>query len=120
MFFKVAKEGKNEFWRYIISIILIITVSILGQVPLALFLVSRMTSLNDIDKFQESLDFSEIGIDPNTGLLLMLIPFILCLLCMIFIIKIIHQRTFLSLLTGHRKFNWSKLFFAVTVMLIHQ
>ena len=118
MFFAVAKQGKNEFWRYIISVILIIAVSILGQIPLALLIISRMKSLSDIDRFQENPDFSQFGIDPNTGLLLMLIPFILCFLCMIFIIKFIHLRPFLTLLTGHSKFNWAKLFFAVAVMFI--
>ncbi len=116
MFFTVAKKGKNEFWRYIISVILIIAISLLGQIPLAILIVSRMTSLSDMDKFQENLDFSEFGIDPNVGLVLMLIPFILCFFCMIFIIKIIHLRTFLSLLTGRSKFNWPKLFFAVFTM----
>ena len=116
MYFTVAKKGKNAFWRYIISVILIIAVSLLGQIPLAILIVSRMTSLSDMDKFQENLDFSEFGIDPNVGLVLMLIPFILCFFCMIFIIKIIHLRTFLSLLTGRSKFNWPKLFFAVFTM----
>ncbi len=118
MFFRVAKEGRNDLWRYVVSVLLIVVVSIIGQVPLALFIVSRMTNLSDMDKFQKSLDFSTIGIDPNTGLLLMLIPFILCFLCMIFIIKIIHRRPFLSILTGHRKFNLRKLFFAVAVMFL--
>ena len=116
MYFTVAKKGKNEFWRYIISVILIIAISLLGQIPLAILIVSRMTSLSDMDKFQENLDFSEFGIDPNVGLVLMLIPFILCFFSMIFIIKIIHLRPFLSLLSGRSKFNWPKLFFAVFTM----
>jgi len=118
MFFTVAKKGKNEFWRYIISVILIIAISLLGQIPLAILIVSRMTSLSDMDKFQENLDFSEFGIDPNVGLILMLVPFILCFFSMIFIIKIIHLRPFLSLLNGRSKFSWSKLSFAVIIMFV--
>lgn len=116
MFFSVAIKGKNEFWRYAISIILIITISFIGQIPLALFLVSKMTSFSDLEKFQDELDFTELGVDPNIGLLFMLIPFILCFLSMIFIVKVIHQRPFLSVLTGHDSFNWSKFFFALTIM----
>jgi membrane protease YdiL (CAAX protease family) len=118
MFFKVAEQGRNEFWRYFISVIIIITVSILGQIPLALFIIASVTNLSDIDKFQKNFDFSEIGIDPNIGLLLMLIPFILCFLCMIFIIRVIHKRPFLTVLTGHNRFNWPKFFFAFFVMLL--
>lgn len=118
MFFKVAEQGRNEFWRYFISVLIIIAVSILGQIPLALLIVTRITNLSDVDKFQENFNFSEIGIDPNTGLLLMLIPFILCFLCMIFIIRVIHQRPFLSVLTGHNRFNWPKFFFAFFVMFL--
>ncbi len=118
MFFAVAEKGRNEFWRYLISVILIITVSFIGQVPLALFLVSRMTSFSDMEKFQKGLDFTEIGIDPNIGLLFMLIPFVLCFFCLIFIIKVIHLRPFLSVLTGHGRFNWSKFFFALIIMFL--
>jgi membrane protease YdiL (CAAX protease family) len=118
MFFAVAENGRNEFWRYLISIILIITVSFIGQIPLALFLVSRMTDFSDLEKFQEGLDFSEIGIDPNIGLLFMLVPFVLCFLCLIFIVKVIHLRPFLSVLTGHGRFNWSKFFFAAIIMFL--
>lgn len=118
MFFTVAKKGRNELWRYIISIILIITISFIGQVPLALFLVTKMTSFYDLEKFQDKLDFTELGIDPNIGLLFMLIPFALCLLSMIFIIKVIHLRPFLSVITGHGRFNWSKFFFALTIFFI--
>lgn len=118
MFFTVAEKGKNEFWRYLISIILIIAVSFIGQIPLALFLVLRMTDFSDLEKFQEELNFNELGIDPNIGLLFMLIPFILCFLCMIFIVRVLHARPFLSVLTGHRRFNWSKLFFSLTIMFL--
>jgi len=118
MFFTVAAKGRNEFWRYLISIILIIAVSFIGQIPLVLFLVFRMTDFYDLEKFQEELDFSEIGIDPNIGLLFMLIPFILCFLSMIFIVKVIHLRPLLSVLTGHGRFNWSKLFFALAAMFL--
>jgi membrane protease YdiL (CAAX protease family) len=118
MFFAIARTGRNELWRYVISVILIIAVSLIGQIPLTLFLVFRMTGYSDLQRFQEKLDFSEIGIDPNIGLLFMLIPFILCFLCMIFIVKIIHLRPFLSVLTGHGRFNWPKLFFALAVMFL--
>lgn len=118
MFFTVAEKGKNEFWRYFISIIFIIAASFIGQIPLALFLVFKITDFSELEKFQKEFNFSELGIDPNTGLIFMLIPFILCFLCMIFIIKVIHLRPFLSVLTGHRRFNWSKLFFASAIMFI--
>ena len=118
MFFAVAEKGRNEFWRYLISIILIITVSFIGQIPLALFLVTRMTSFSDLEKLQDGLDFTELGIDPNIGLLFMLVPFILCFLSLIFIVKVIHFRPFLSVLTGHGRFNWSKFFFALIIMFL--
>jgi membrane protease YdiL (CAAX protease family) len=118
MFFAVAEKGRNEFWRYVISIVLIIAVSFIGQIPLTLFIVSKMTSFSDLEKFQDELNFSEIGIDPNIGLLFMLIPFALCFLSMIFIIKVIHLRPFLSVLTGHSRFNWPKLFFALIIMFL--
>ena len=118
MFFAVAEKGRNEFWRYLISIILIIAVSFIGQVPLVMFLVLRMYDFSDLEKFQEELNFIELGIDPNIGLLFMLIPFILCFLCMIFIIKVLHARSFLSVLTGHKRFNWSKLIFTSAIMFL--
>ncbi len=118
MFFVIAKKGENEFWRYLISVILIIAVSFIGQIPLVLFLLLKITDFSDLEKFQEELNFIEMGIDPNIGLLFMLIPFILCFLCMIFIVRVIHARPFLSVLTGYRRFNWSKLIFSLAIMFL--
>ena len=62
---------QDFFSLLVISIILIIAVSFIGQIPLALFLVLRMTDFSDLEKFQEELNFIELGIDPNIGLLFM-------------------------------------------------
>jgi membrane protease YdiL (CAAX protease family) len=116
-FFAVAKKGKNEFWRYVFSVILFIAASLIGQIPLLIVFFSRMTDFSQLEKFQEDLDFSHVDIDPNVGLVLILIPFVLCFLGMIFIIKIIHERDFTSVLTGNSRFNWGKMLFAMLIML---
>jgi membrane protease YdiL (CAAX protease family) len=118
MFFSVAKKGKNEFWRFIISVIFIIAVTFIGQIPLVAIIIMKMTDYSQLEKFQEDLDFSHVGIDPNVGLVLILIPFALCFLSMIFIIRLIHERDFKTVLTGHDKFKWGKIYFAVFLMLI--
>jgi membrane protease YdiL (CAAX protease family) len=118
MFFSVAKKGKNEFWRFIISVIFIIAVTFIGQIPLVAIIIMKMTDYSQLEKFQEDLDFSHVGIDPNVGLVLILIPFALCFLSMIFIIRLIHERDFKTVLTGHNKFKWGKIYFAVFLMLI--
>jgi membrane protease YdiL (CAAX protease family) len=118
MFFTVAKKGKNEFWRYIISVIIIIAAAVTGQIPLIAVLILKMSDYSQMEKFQEDLDFSHVNIDPNVGLVLILIPFILCFLSMIFIVILIHERDFKSVLTGHERFNWGKVFFAMFFMLV--
>ena len=118
MFFSAAKKGKNEFWRFAISVILIIAASFIGQIPLVILLVLKMTDFSRLEKFQETLDFSHVGIDPNLGLAIILIPFVLCFLSMIIVVKVIHERAFVSVITGHSRLNWSKVFFAMFLMLI--
>jgi membrane protease YdiL (CAAX protease family) len=118
MFFSEAKKGKNEFWRFIISVILIIAVTFIGQIPLIAVFLMKMTDYSQLEKFQEDLDFSHVDIDPNVGLILILIPFALCFLSMIFIVRLIHERDFKTVLTAHERFNWTKMFFSIFLMLI--
>ena len=55
-------------------------------------------------------DLSILGIDPNLGLLILLIPFIAGLAAFILLIKPLHWRTFKMTINGTGKIRWNRFF----------
>lgn len=119
MFFQVAQKGKNGFWLYVATIILVIVGAIIGQVPLGMVMVAS-ASANQVDqetmdKVQETMDFSLLGIDPNLTLLLMLLTFIGALGMLWLGVSKIHDKPFLSVITARQELDWSRVFWAFGV-----
>ncbi|MBN2348616.1 MAG: CPBP family intramembrane metalloprotease [Bacteroidales bacterium] len=118
MFFSVSRPGRNDLWRYIIVILIIIVLQFIGSLPVVFILTLKMLDGSDVMEFQENFDFSAIGIDQNIGLLLMLIPFILCFLAMLLILPKLHYRPLVSFFTGYKKIRWNKIWFSVGLWLV--
>lgn len=118
MYISLASKGKNQFWRYLVSVIVFLVASLIGQIPLTLVVASRYTTQESMQNFLKNLNFELIGISPLVGLILIAIPFAFLLLAVIVSVVNIHERPLLSLLTSRKKYSWSKTFFAIVTMLI--
>ncbi len=122
MYSLMANTGKTNWWRYLITIILIIIGFALGQMPLIAALNQRKVTLNMSDAtFEAHFNASNLAafeMDPNILLVLMMIPFILGFVALLLCIKHIHQRTILSLFTGRSGFAWKKSLLAFFVWIV--
>lgn len=116
MFFQVAKQGDNNFWKYVATIILVVVGTVVGQIPLGLVMVASIAkqdvSQEALEKMQETMDFAILGIDPNISLLLMLLTFIAALGMLWLGVRKIHDKPFLSILTTRSSLDWSRVFWA--------
>ena len=87
--------GKNNFWRYLVMLFAILAgANTLGSIPLILSLVKKMTTDPGAaaDFSQNPGNLSLLGIEPNLGLLIMLLPFLAGLFAFILLIKPIHVK----------------------------
>jgi len=105
-----AFDQENQIWKYFIVIFLVLFISqTIGALPL---LITILVSVQQIGesyvKSENYLDFSAYGIDPNLGLVLMLIPFLVMLFLSVFLIKTLHKRSLMDVINGGRSFRWSR------------
>jgi len=114
-FIQQAYKGKNEWWRYILMLILVlIGWQIIGIIPLSIIAIIHTS---DIEAFQRAAadSFMNIGIDSNLFLFGMIMMFAIGLSFLFFGIKNIHQRSITSVLTSRKKLDWNRVFFAFAV-----
>lgn len=117
-FFENAFKGRNDWWRYLVVIVVVFLGYSVGQIPLMLTLLRSMnedgSELNtaDLESFQSNPDFGMFGINSNMGFTLLLVMFIGALTAFYFIFKPMHNREFRTLITSKSRINWNKIFFA--------
>lgn len=104
-----AFKGKNEWWRYLLSIITIfLGWQVMGIIPL--FLVA----FNQSDDFEALLQssqnaFGDLGINSNLYLLAMLLTFVIGLVFLLISVKNIHHRSITSLITSRESVDWKRI-----------
>ena len=119
MFLLQAYKGKNDLWRYIFVIALVIIAYIVGQVPLAIASVAAIAKNGmDDDAFAElqaSLDFAELGLHPNVVFVLLLMMFICAMAALYVGVVRIHKRPFKSIWTARKSFDYGRFLWAFLI-----
>ncbi|MEA1887623.1 MAG: CPBP family intramembrane glutamic endopeptidase [Bacteroidota bacterium] len=121
MFFESALRGKNTFWRYLVVFVVIFAATnTIGALPLiSVIIIKSINNPEMLDTTSENLmNLSHYGIDPNVGLVLMLIPFIVGILTLYLLFKPLHNRKFISLFNGGAGIRWKKFFLSALLWLV--
>lgn len=114
----IAQGFKNEtksilialnFFKYLFGSIVIISASFIGQIPLLVAIAiksftSKQMSLSEIDMYAM--------FDSNLLLFLILISFVFALLGLFFVLKFLHNQSFISVITSRTSVDWKRVFFA--------
>jgi hypothetical protein len=117
-FIQQAYKGNNEWWAYVVTIILLFFGwQIIGIVPLSG--VAYYYSDN-IEMFMSSMAtaFTSLGINSNLYLILIIFTFFGGLSFLFLGIKFIHKRKILTVLTSRDKLDWNRILFAFSVWFI--
>lgn len=117
MFFNNALKGKNEWYLYLATVLLVIVGYIIGQFPMTLVQLSRINNNPDIgmetlEQFANEPDFSLFGIGNNLGLILMIAIFIFAMLALWLAVKYIHKKRLIDLITTSNKIDWNRIGFS--------
>ncbi len=108
MFLK-AQKGKNQFWRYLVTLVVVLIASqLIGAVPLMIALQQNGGLSSGALDMNEM--FANSGLSKNTLFILMMIPFLVGFWAMIWTIKQLHDRTFTDTTTGFYRFRWARFF----------
>jgi uncharacterized protein len=120
MFLENVFRGKNDVGRWIAMIvILIIGTQFIGLIPLGIKIFLNTNDNPDLTPDPENtLDLTAYDISPVTGLALLIIPFALGLTALLLLMKPIHERPMLSILTGGSTFRWKRFFWGSGIWLI--
>jgi hypothetical protein len=101
-------QGKNNWWRYLLSLGLTLFLwLIIGSIPIALFASYLMVDGNSESSLTAT-GFS--GVDPLTAFLITISSFVFFLIAIYISIRYIHARPFRSLTTPDPIVNWRRLF----------
>ena len=122
MYFKQAKDGENEWWMYLVTVLLLLFGYGVGQLPLLWVQSYALENHSDIgtaevDRFAQTLDFSILHIDNNLGILLMFTIFIGATFFFLLAVKFIHKKSLKGLITHNYRISWTKVFFGLVVWL---
>lgn len=117
-FIQQAYKGNNEWWSYVVTIILLFFGwQIIGIIPLSG--VAYYYSDN-IEMFMSSMatGFTSLGINSNLYLILIIFTFFGGLFFLFLGIKFIHKRKILTVLTSRDKLDWNRILFSFSVWFI--
>jgi membrane protease YdiL (CAAX protease family) len=116
MFLQLQKEGKNDWWRWVIVVLFVVIGTFLGQVPL---MIAGYVSgshigmdMNEVNYYLAENNLEAVGLHQNLALFLLILGFAGGLLGLWFGLRFIHERKFLSIITPFEKINWQKVLFS--------
>jgi membrane protease YdiL (CAAX protease family) len=111
-FIQQAYKGDNQWWSYVLTLILIVFGwQFIGVIPL---LITAGYYAGDMGTFMDAANesFATLGIDSNLYLVLIIISFIGGLLALFFGVKFVHKRKITTVITSREKVDWNRFFFA--------
>jgi len=113
-FLERAFDGKNEWWRYILVIMVsLILANIIGIMPFMLVL-----KYLGLDGVQSIPILISKGMDSNILLLLMMLPFVLGFFFIFIMAKLCHNRNPLDMINGGIPVRWKRIFISAGVLFV--
>jgi membrane protease YdiL (CAAX protease family) len=118
-FFEQAFAGKNNWWRYLIVILVsFVGGQLLGSIPLWLVISIKTLMTDTMSNPTSFTDFEAYGINSTLGLALLLFPFVLSFILMILLFKPMHNRAFKTAVSGNTSIRWNRLLFGFVLWAI--
>ena len=109
-YLSLAKQGKNVWWRYVISIFVILFFYyIIGVIPTAILSAALTIDKNPATQFNpETLQFE--GVEPLLSYLVLNFASISLLAGLYISVRFLHQRRMITLVTPNEQVRWKRIF----------
>jgi membrane protease YdiL (CAAX protease family) len=114
----VTPKKNKWYWYLLVLFLCFVAGNTVGSIPLVVVLL--VTLIKSRGGFSDmtaiaKMDFNTAGLDLNLGLACILFVFAITLIAAIFIIKIMHERTWKGVINGTNRVRWSRFFFGFFV-----
>ncbi|OXA88742.1 CPBP family intramembrane glutamic endopeptidase [Flavobacterium hercynium] len=110
MFLEQGIKTENKFWKYLLGSFFIIIASFVGQIPFSVAVLYK--NFTDNVAFPTDNDAVMKIFEPNLTLFLVMISFVFALAGVYFVVKHLHEQTFLSITTSRKKIDWRRVVFS--------
>lgn len=110
MFLEQGIKPENKFWKYLIGSVLIIIASFIGQIPFSIAVLYKSFKGKEVFPTDNAAVMKMF--EPNMTLFLVMISFAFALAGIYFVVKYLHNQTFLSITTSRQKTDWNRVFFS--------
>jgi CAAX protease family protein len=106
-YLEIARHGKNDWWRYVLSLVLILFMwFVVGSLPIVLLALLAGWDGNPATAFANG---GLSGFDPVLVFVATFLTFVPLLLTTLVAVRFIHQRPVRTLITAAPKVRWSRL-----------
>jgi len=111
-FIQKGFTGKNDSWRYILTMVLVFIGIQIASIPLIIAAYFQVDG--DLEKFQKGAEssFMDIGMNSSLFLFLMIFTFMIGILTLFLCVKYLHKKKFVSIVTSREKIDWNRVFYA--------
>ena len=112
MYLKQAFKIENDWWLYLLGLLIIVAGIVVGQIPLTIAVILK-TFAAETPKTAMEDPYEILGIlDSNLNLFLMLLTYVGGLLAVFFTVRVLHRQSLVSLTTSRKKIDWGRFWFA--------
>ena len=112
MYLKQAFKIENDWWLYLLGLLIIVAGIVVGQIPLTIAVMLKVFAAETPITAMED-PYEILGIlDSNLNLFLMLLTYVGGLLAVFFTVRVLHRQSLVSLTTSRKKIDWGRFCFA--------
>lgn len=108
MFLEQAHTGKNQWYLYVLTLLIVFTATQIGSLPLVAYMMY-------LDPASLQTGNIVIATGTNTGLALTLLSFTAGFFALLLCVKYVHQKPYTSIVTARRKIDWKRIFFGAGI-----
>lgn len=119
MFLQKAFTYQNQFWKYLVGSLIVIIASTIGQLPLMLAVMMKLSSeTGKMPEMNETVLMTTL--EKNMTLFLMLFSFLVAFLGLVLVLRFLHRQKLKDITTSRVKVDWKRIVFAFSIWGIFQ
>lgn len=108
MFLEKVYNGKNQWYLYIFSLLVIFTATQIGSLPLLGYMVWEDPEILKTGNISAATS-------TNAGLALTLLSFVVGFFAIFFCVKFIHKKKCIDIVTARKRVDWGRVFFGAAI-----
>ena len=119
MFLQKAFTYQNQFWKYLVGSLIVIIASTIGQLPLMLAVMMKLSSeTGKMPEMNETVLMTTL--EKNMTLFLMLFSFLVAFLGLVLVLRFLHRQKLKDITTSRVKVDWKRIVFAFSIWGVFQ